>query len=152
VADPVIRRATDDDVVAIALLRRQWTEEEQGGLGDPGFEERFAVWYAAEAPRRVTWLAEAGGEPVGMMNLVLFERMPRPGRAPMRWGYLSNAFVLKAHRDLGIGRRLLDALLAYAVEHDFVRVVLSPSDRAVPFYERAGFGPADTLMLKSWRE
>jgi hypothetical protein len=30
-----------------------------------------------------------------------------------------------------------------------VRVVLHPSDRAVPFYERAGFGPADMLMAQS---
>jgi len=25
--------------------------------------------------------------------------------------------------------------------------VLSPSERSVPFYRRAGFGPADALML-----
>jgi hypothetical protein len=47
------------------------------------------------------WLAEEGGRPVGMMNLAIYERMPRPGRALSRWGYLGNVFVLAAHRTRG---------------------------------------------------
>ena len=53
------------------------------------------------------------------------------------WGYLANAFVLAAHRDRGIGSLLLRALLAYADEQRYVRVVLRPSQRAIPFYRRA---------------
>ena len=82
-----------------------------------------------------------------MMNLAIFERMPRPGRPPGHWGYLGNAFVLAACRNQGIGGRLLDSVLAYAAEKAFARVVLSPSERSIPFYERAGFGPADHLLL-----
>ena len=81
------------------------------------------------------------------MNLSVFERMPRPGRPPSRWGYLGNAFVLAAYRNQGIGSQLLGAVLGHAREHGFVRVVLSPSERSIPFYERAGFGPADVLMV-----
>ena len=66
---------------------------------------------------------------------------------PARWGYLGNAFVLAAYRNQGIGGQLLDAVLGYASENGFARVVLSPSERSIPFYERAGFGPADALML-----
>ncbi len=43
---------------------------------------------------------------------------------------------------------LLATLLAYADERGFARVVLGPSERSVPFYGRAGFGPADTLLLR----
>ncbi len=53
------------------------------------------------------------------MNLAVFERMPRPGRATGRWGYLGNAFVLAPYRDQGIGSQLLAAVLGYAREHDF---------------------------------
>jgi len=84
-----------------------------------------------------------------MMNLAIFERMPRPGRAPSRWGYLSNAFVLAAHRNQGIGGQLVAAVLSYVDQNGFARVVLSPSERSIPFYERAGFGPAYTLMLRT---
>lgn len=147
--EAVIHRAEDADLAEIALLRRQWTQEQGGASDDPEFDARLAAWFARESPRRVTWLARAGDKPVGMMNLAIFERMPRPGRAPSRWGYLGNAFVLAAYRDQGIGGQLLGALLGYADEKGLVRVVLSPSERSVPFYQRAGFGPADALMLRT---
>ena len=72
--------------------------------------------------------------------------MPRPGVAGSRWGYLANAFVLAGYRDRGVGRLLVDALLDHARATGLVRVVLSPTERSVPFYERAGFGPADMLL------
>jgi GNAT superfamily N-acetyltransferase len=150
VTEIFVRRAGGalDDVAALAALRRRWTAENDGGHADDGgFEQRFADWYAAEAGRRMTWIAEVDGEPVGMVNLAVFERMPRPGRPPSRWGYLGNAFVLAAHRDRGVGRRLLDALLDHARSAGMVRVVLSPSARSVPFYTRAGFGPAEMLRV-----
>jgi GNAT superfamily N-acetyltransferase len=146
-AEAVIRRAEDADRPATARLRRESTVEQDGDRADPSFEERFSAWYARESSRRIMWLAEVDGRMVGAVNLAVFERMPRPGRAPSRWGYLGNAFVLAAYRNQGIGRQLLDAALGYASENGFARVVLSPTERAVPFYERAGFGPADALMV-----
>ena len=116
---------------------------------DPGFEERFEAWWARESSRRITWLAEVDRRPVGMMNLAVFERMPRPGRPPSRWGYLGNAFVLAAYRNQGIGGLLLGAVLGHARDSHLARVVLSPTSRSIPFYQRAGFGPADVLMV--WR-
>jgi GNAT superfamily N-acetyltransferase len=145
--ETVIRRAGPADMAALAQLRRAWTAEQDGDRSDPGFGTRFAAWSERESARRITWLAETGGGPVGMVNLAIFERMPRPGRPPGRWGYLGNAFVLAAWRDRGIGGQLLDAVLGYAARHGLARVVLSPSPRSVPFYRQAGFGPADTLLL-----
>lgn len=146
-----IRRATNTDLAALAALRRESAREQDGEHDDPGFEERFAAWVGRESERRIIWLAEvaAGGRLVGAMNLTVFERMPRPGRPPAHWGYLGNAFVLAAYRNQGIGGQLLDAVLGHAREQGFVRVVLSPSQRSIPFYQRAGFGPADELMV--WR-
>jgi GNAT superfamily N-acetyltransferase len=145
--EAVIRQAEDADLPAVAWLRRESAAEQDGASADPSFEERFGAWYARESSRRIMWLAEVDGGPVGAMNLSVFERMPRPGQAPGRWGYLGNAFVLAAYRNQGVGGQLLAAVLGYASENGFVRVVLSPSERSIPFYERAGFGPADALML-----
>ena len=147
--DAVIRRAEPADLAAIVHLRREWTREEHGDIADPGFEENLAAWFAREWSRRIIWLAEVAGHPAGMMNLASYERMPRPGRALSRWGYLGNAFVLPAYRNRGIGSRLVSAALNYADENGFVRVVLSPTERSIPLYERAGFGPADALMLRT---
>jgi GNAT superfamily N-acetyltransferase len=147
--DVVIRRAGHADLPAITRLRRSWTQEQEGDIEDPGFDERLAAWFARESSRRITWLAEVDGRAVGMMNLAIFERMPRPGRAPAAWGYLGNAFILAAYRNRGIGWQLLSAVLAYADENDFARVVLSPAERSIPFYERAGFVPPNALMLRT---
>lgn len=144
----MIRRARQPDLLAIARLRRDWTQEQDGTQGDPGFDRRFADWFARESSRRLTWVAAADGRLVGMMNLTVFERMPRPGRPTVSWGYLGNAFVLAAYRNQGIGGQLMSTVLRYADEQGFARVVLSPTERAIPFYERAGFGPADALMMR----
>lgn len=150
--DAVIRRAEHSDLAAIVQLRREWTQEEHGHIADPDFDGNLAAWYAREFSRRVIWLAEDGGLPVGMLNMAIYERMPQPGRALSRWGYLGNVFVLAAYRNRGIGNQLVSAVLNYADENDFVRVVMSPSEKSIPLYERAGFGPADALMLRTPRQ
>jgi GNAT superfamily N-acetyltransferase len=147
--DALIRRAENADVVAIARLRREWTQEEHGDIADPDFDENLAAWYERESTRRIVWLAEEGGRPVGMMNLAIYDRMPQPGRALSRWGYLGNVFLLAAYRNRGIGSQLVSAALEYADENNFVRVVMSPTERSIPLYERAGFGPAEALMLRT---
>jgi GNAT superfamily N-acetyltransferase len=146
-----VRQAGAQDRAVIAWLRQLSAQEQDGGhdgeQADPGFEEAFASWFAREAPRRIFWLAEVDGQPAGAMNLMVFDRMPRPGRPPGHWGYLGNAFVLAAQRNQGTGRLLLDAVLEYAADHRFARVVLSPSERSIPFYRRAGFRSADELLV-----
>jgi GNAT superfamily N-acetyltransferase len=150
VADVTVERVDPADAaatVALAALRRAWVEERRGPQDDPGFEAGFEAWWADEAPQRLAWLARVEGEPVGMVNLLEFTRMPSPGAPAGRWGYLGNAFVLARHRDAGIGRLLLDALVAEARARDYVRIVLSPSARSVPFYRRAGFRDATELLV-----
>jgi GNAT superfamily N-acetyltransferase len=153
-----VRRATSDDDLAIAALRRAWTEE-RAGLGpieDPDFEPAYLEWAEVERSRRINWIAEVDGRAVGMLNLVLFTRMPRPvpeeGPAPLgQWGYIANNFVLAEFRGLGIGSRMLDAAVSYADEHDFARIVLTPTEQSIPYYSRAGFVPATALMVRPGR-
>jgi GNAT superfamily N-acetyltransferase len=150
--DALIRRAEQADLAAIVQLRQEWTREEDGEIGDLDFEENLAAWFVREWSRRIMWLAEEGGRPVGMMNLAIYERMPRPGRALSRWGYLGNVFVRAAYRNRGIGSRLVCVALSYADQNGLARVVLSPTDGSIPLYERAGFGSADALMLRPLRQ
>lgn len=149
-ASAVVRLASYDDRAAVAGLRRAWTEEKAGrAIEDDGFDARFEEWLQREQHQRVTWLAEVDGEPVGMVNMLVFTRMPRPGETqPSQWGYLANCYVRPERRSSGLGSILLDACTAYADERGFVRIVLSPSDRSVPFYGRGGFEPATSLMVR----
>jgi len=151
VGEITVRLATYDDRAAIATLRGVWTEENAGGeIDDDGYTERFDEWLRAEQHQRLTWLGLVAGDPVAMLNLLVFTRMPRPGvPEPSKWGYLANFYVRPDHRNAGLGARLLAACTSYADEDGFVRVVLSPSDRSVPFYARGGFEPATSLMVRT---
>ena len=148
-----VRVAGPDDVPALTALRRAWAEENAGGpIDDDGFEGAFSDWFERERHHRVTWLAEVDGRPVGMLNMLVFTRMPKP-RSPEiawspRWGYVANVYVRDTQRGTGIGRMLVDAVTSYADEHGFARLVLAPSERSVSLYIRAGFGPASSLMVR----
>lgn len=140
-SDLIVRIAGAGDIAAVASLRLRWGDEARDA--DPEFERRLAEWIAQEGDRRTIWLAELNDEPVGMATLYEFRRMPRPGRMDSRWGYVGNMFVREDRRNRGIGSALLTALIDAAHEHGYVRVVLSPTPRSVPFYRRAGFVDAD---------
>ena len=145
-----VRLAGPEDTQRLADLRRAWVEElAEHRIDDPGFEERFDEWMLKEHEQRVTWLGYVDGEAAGMVNMLVFTRMPKPGQErSSRWGYLANFFVLREHRNSGLGTAMLTALTDHADDEGFVRVVLSPSDRSIPFYERGGFREAYDLMIR----
>jgi GNAT superfamily N-acetyltransferase len=140
--------ATSGDIHTLEGLRRAATEEGAGPVADPRFAERFREWHRRENGRRVFWIATVDSMPVGMTNLVVFRRMPRPGRDTGGWGYLGNAYVITSHRNQGVGRMLLRAVVDYADTQGLERIVLNPADRSIPFYQRAGFLPAVQLLVR----
>lgn len=142
-----IRVARSEDVQRLAGLRQRSTTETTGEAEDASFEARFARWHEIERRHRKFWLAEIDQEPVGMVNLVTIERMPRPGRDTGRWGYLGNMFVVAEHRARGIGTLLLAAVLREAREVQLERVVLNPSEVSVEFWLRSGFVGAGDLLV-----
>ena len=144
VADP----HTPGDVAALVALRRAWTEEDAGAaIDDPGFDDRFTSWVTAEAGHRRYFVADLDGTAVGMASLVVMRRMPRPGRADSVWGYVHQVFVLAAHRGRAVGSTLMDAVVAAARADGFGQLVLNPTPRSRPFYERHGFAPAEHLLV-----
>ncbi|MFD1826293.1 GNAT family N-acetyltransferase [Mumia zhuanghuii] len=143
-----VRQATAADASALADLRVRWTQEQRGPVDDPTFVERFDAWFARESAQRVAWLAQIDDAPVGMLNVMLFERMPRPGVPVSRWGYVANVYVVPEHRDSGIGGDLMAAVTDYADETGLVRLVLSPTARSVSLYERVGFTGGHDLLLR----
>jgi GNAT superfamily N-acetyltransferase len=142
----VLSAATAGDKGTLSDLRAEWAAED-GRTLDNRFSADFSDWFDAEATRRVFWLARHRQTPVGMVNLILFDRMPSPGRSPRAWGYLGNMYVRASERDRGIGNLLIQSLLQHADTLQLVRVLLNPSERARPLYQRAGFTPVDDELL-----
>ncbi len=144
-----IRIAGDGDVGVLAGLRRAWNEENAGGpIDDAGFEAVFDEWWAAERPSRTFFLVEVDGRPVGMANVKRYGRMPMAGR-PSRgsWGYVGNVFVLAEHRNAGVGRTLMEELIAWAGRMRLDHLRLAPSPLSMSFYARLGFLPGAVVEL-----
>ena len=128
--------AGEADTGALADLRALWA----GGVEpEPDFELRMAAWLAADGERRTTWVAAVAGRPVGMASLFEYRRMPKPGHADSRWGYVGNLFVRDDCRARGIGSALLAAIVAAGDERSYARLVVSPSTEALPLFRRGGF-------------
>jgi GNAT superfamily N-acetyltransferase len=150
----IVRLMSAADVAAVGELRRAWTEEQAGRpIDDAGFGAAFAAWMEREDDHRLTWVAVVDGAVVGMLNLVVFTRMPRPRDAvspgpPRQWGYVANVYVLAGHRSRGLGGELVSAATRHADDNAFARLVLSPSEQSRPLYRRLGFGPASDLLLR----
>jgi GNAT superfamily N-acetyltransferase len=143
----LIRPATDGDAAAIRALRHAWTEEDAGDrIDDRAYAAVFDEWWRAERSRRRYWIAEVDGAAVGMVSVVTMTRMPRPGVPTRPWGYVHNLVVLPSHRGSGIGVELMTAAADACRADGYEHLLLHPRPRAVPFYERLGYGPATDLL------
>jgi aminoglycoside 6'-N-acetyltransferase len=147
--ETVVRLAGVSDAAALAALRAEWFAGSTDV--DADFVDQFENWLRAESDRRITWVGATDGAVVGMLNLTVFRRMPKPGRADgapgTSWAYVSNVYVTPAHRKRGLGTLLMAEAVRYARALGMARLVLNPSAMAAPLYTRAGFVSASELMM-----
>lgn len=92
--------------------------------------------------------AESDGRVVAHIYVQLVGMVPRPDRFARRWGCVAAVYTVPEARNRGIGSRLRRRVIDWAKEEELESLLLWPSDRSVPFYERTGFvrGP-DALEL-----
>jgi GNAT superfamily N-acetyltransferase len=140
--------SVDADCEALARLRWTWRREFGEGEADgyDGFARSFAAWGRAHAASHRAWLAEESGRPIGMAWLGTIDRVPSPDQPVRRGGIVQNVYVLDDCRDRGVGRRLVDRVVAAAAGSGMDWVVVHPTERSQPFYRRAGFAPSDGLL------
>lgn len=148
------RLATDQDLTALADLRWRLQTDDLPITDEPE-HQRFIqdfVQLAQSDPRTgelFHWVACIEGRAVGAMSVILVRKVPKPGALDERWGYLTNCYMLPEVRDAGVGGALLSRIKSWAAELNLEMLVVWPSDRAYPFYERAGFTrPPDPLVLE----
>ncbi|HLM95842.1 MAG TPA: GNAT family N-acetyltransferase [Acidimicrobiales bacterium] len=139
--------ATEADRPVLAQFRSVWTAEVHPGGADTAFADRFSSWLDAQRGWRTFWIARDDARPVGMVNLLVIERMPRPGLPSGGWGYLGNLFVLPAYRRSGVGTLLVEAVLSHATARDLERVIVHPNDASLPFWNRSPFSETSDLFV-----
>ena len=134
-------RQIGEDCTDLIALRRQWFPEP-----DPDLDRRLRTWWERERHQRHALVAYADEAPIGMANAQIFSRMPTPGHPDTQWLYVANVFVVDEHRQRGVGRGLMQALLDFARGNGMAKVVLAPSEMSIPLYTSVGFRVADDLM------
>jgi GNAT superfamily N-acetyltransferase len=146
----VIRSAASSDARALARLRYALrsttgiaTEEEKT------FLDRCAVWMEQRLNGGTLWhcwMAETGGDAIGCLWLQQVEKIPNPRREAEHHAYLTNFYVHESVRGQGIGTRLLYEAISWCRMHDVHAIILWPTERSRPLYQRHGFAVREDIM------
>jgi GNAT superfamily N-acetyltransferase len=152
----VVRGALPGDAPELAGLRWEFRSTLAAPAEDRElFLARATAWIrdrleTRDAPepgsRWLCWVAGHEGAIVGNIWMQLQEKIPNPVAEPEWHGYVSSFFVLAAHRGGGVGSALLGAAIAEAKRLALDRLVLWPTPKSRPLYERHGFGAPRALL------
>jgi GNAT superfamily N-acetyltransferase len=140
-----IRAAGPDDALVVAALALQCAIH-RGGSGEPGFLDRYARAWNAEALSLPVWVAEAGDEHAGFLQARVVAPLPAPGRSPSPTLVIETFFVRPPHRGIGVGEQLLRAAVGWARDGQFEAVRIGAGMHTKPMVERVGFVRAENEM------
>ncbi|KAJ1684590.1 hypothetical protein LUZ63_020345 [Rhynchospora breviuscula] len=132
-----IRRATPDDVPAIAELVRELADYERALEEATATAEDFTTALFGEAPTAYAHVAEVDGQVVGLA-LWFLTFSTWTGRNGI---WLEDLYVQPAHRGTGAGTALVSALARECVERGYPRLewtVLDWNEPAIGFYRAIG--------------
>jgi GNAT superfamily N-acetyltransferase len=149
-----VRRARRDDLPVVVDLRLAFDRELLGGDLPPDrvgpHRSQVADYLAGHVESDVyrLFVAEAEGRIVGMGGLVVVDRPPHPRSRRSGEGFIVNVYTLPRWRGLGVGRAIMDALVAEGRRLRLRRVYLRTSDEGRRLYESMGFrDPGNYLSL-----
>jgi GNAT superfamily N-acetyltransferase len=143
-----IRVAGPEDVGHLAELLAQFAEREDPAAAGQEFAPDLLRWWA-DHDSHVAFLAVLPShEAVGMAWLALTARVPRPGGGPRLCGDVQSVFVVPEHRSAGVGSALMRAVVQHAETLGLEHVTVHANQRAVSFYERAGFESSRDVLMR----
>jgi glucosamine-phosphate N-acetyltransferase len=80
---------------------------------------------------------------VGMATILIEQKFIRLGN---RVGHIEDVVVSSHHRNLGIGKILIEKCIQTAKERECYKVILDCDDKNVSFYSKLGFKDSGTCM------
>jgi GNAT superfamily N-acetyltransferase len=96
-----------------------------------------------------SWVVEHGGTIVAGGGLQLRTLMPRPGYVRGEpEGLIVSMWTDPEHRRRGLGRLVVEAILAWGRGHGVTRFTLHASNDGQPLYQLYGFLPTNEMRLE----
>lgn len=145
--EELIRPATIDDHAGIARVAAETADLHARALperfreaADPLPEEYLRA--IADHPGRQVLVAERAGHMAGYVIVGIRATYPYPVVVPRRFAVIDEVAVASVDRRRGIGRRLVDAAIAWAGERSATSIELNVyefNELAIAFYEELGF-------------
>lgn len=156
---PQVRQAGAKDLPAILALRmallREHAHNAIYGRLRPDAEARAAKLFAAQlqAPNEVIFVADVGGETVGVLRCI--HSSGSPLLDPAQYAYVSSVYVLPKARERGVLRALLAAADAWCLARGLDEMRLhnaADNPLANAAWEALGFEVAEHLRVRSLRK
>ena len=97
-------------------------------------------------------LRKKNGEIISQVFVHKVDMIPRPCKIDDRFGYITNDYTKPEYRNQGIGSKLLGEVIKWARNEDLELLIVYPSERAISFYERAGFRAENDVMELTLRD
>lgn len=151
------RIANESDFEQLANLRwdfRMESGEEKAAMKRKYFVEQCVEFFEqkSKGDYHFYWIAEKDGEIISQAFVHIIDMIPRPCKIDDQFGYITNDYTKPEYRNQGIGSKLLDKVIKWAKGEDLELLIVYPSERAIPFYERAGFESENEVMELTLRD
>jgi len=147
-----VREATVEDAPVLARQRRLMFDAINRMPADEGdaMEAAILAYIQRAMPAGTfrSWVVEHGGSIVAGGGVQLRTLMPRPGHVDFApEGLIVSMWTDPAHRRRGLGRRVVEAILAWGRVNSVGRFTLHASDDGRPLYELYGFRQTNEMRL-----
>jgi len=141
-----LRRAELHDAPALVERWAEMFAEIGAAPADAAVRRGFAGYLARKLPAEdfAAWVVVESDRVLATASLILYEI---PGRPEVTCeGYVINVYTVPSARGRGLGRKLMEALLAHARTLPLRKLWLRTAPRAEALYGRLGFAARPELM------
>ena len=92
------------------------------------------------------WVAVENRLIVSHIYIVTVKKVPKPEKYGGVWGYTTAVYTTPEYRNQGVGTMLMKNTKQWCKKQNFELLIVWPSERSVPFYERAGFDSKNDIL------
>ena len=132
-----IRLLKEEDVLDCLELLKQLT------VSGIEFDYKTVFEQISSNDNIYIYVATLDEKVIGMATILIEQKLIHLGS---RVGHIEDVVVSSSHRNLGIGKKLIEKCVETAKQRECYKVILDCDTKNVPFYSKLGFKDFGTCM------